>query len=332
MNYIPFLFFTDPHATNRWPESRTDDFLKAILTKIAWLVQLANKLDAHILVGGDWVNKYNSRPEVINLLMSILRLANNDIFGIIGNHDIYGHNYSVINNVTVGSLFASGLVTLLDTNRPIIMKRDDIKVQLTGTNYRPNIDRDKSVYSVSKSIDADQAIHITHSFLLSKPWPNVSRDVFTCIDEVTTGVDVMCIGHDHRGFGIIEKEGTLFTNPGALGRVNADLVELKRMPKATLIKVFKDHCEASLIDVPARQGDEVLSREKIVEERERKKALVAFRGTLDLDLDNVSCNIDELMDMHAKAANIPEPVFEVSKKAITLYEATLINTKPDKEV
>lgn len=331
MEPVNFVFITDPHATNKWPESRTDDFLKAILTKISWSIQLANELDAFVLVGGDWVNKYNSRPEVINLLMSVLRLAKNTIFGIIGNHDIYGHNYNVINNVTVGSLFASGLVTLLD-NDPLIISRNGIQVQLTGTNYRPNIDKDKTIYYVPKHPEADQAIHLTHSFLLQKPWPNVPRDVFTCIDEVSTDVDVMCIGHDHRGFGIVEKDGTIFTNPGALGRISADLVELKRQPKVTLIRVYKDHCEASLVNVPAQPGNEVLDRERIIIEKERKKALVSFRNTLDIDLGTVVCDINELMVMHAKAANIPENVFGVSKKAVDTYEASIIGNKSDREV
>ncbi len=330
-NYVPFVFFTDPHATNKWPSSRTDNFLSTILSKISWLVRLANSLDAYVLVGGDWVHRFNDRSTVINSMMNILRLSNKGVFGIVGNHDIYGHNYEVINDVITGALFASGLVTLLN-EVPLLVKENGITVQLTGTNYKPDIDRDKSSYTIKKHPEADQAIHLTHSFLLANPWPNIAADKFTVIDDVQTEADVICIGHDHRGFGIQQRNATVFTNPGSLGRISSDLVELKRMPKASLIRVFKDHCEVTLIEVPASLGNKVLDRKVLEEETERRKNLRDFKANLDLDFGDMSVvsNIDEIFNVQVLLQKIEKPVLETSLEAIKTYEESIVNATSKK--
>lgn len=325
-DFIPFLFFTDPHATDKWPASRTDNFLSAILSKIVWLTKLANSTGSYMLVGGDWVHRFSGRPAIINSMMTILRLANKGVFGIVGNHDIYGHNYEVINDVSAGSLFASGLVTLLDSD-PLIIEEHGIRVQLTGTNYRPDIDRDKSIYSIKKAPGADRAIHLTHSFLLAKPWPNIAADKFTVIDEVRTEADVVCIGHDHRGFGVQQRGNTLFTNPGGLGRISADLAELRRMPRATLIRVFKDRCEATLIDVPAPPGNKVLDRQILEEEIQRHRNLQQFKENLSLDFGpaDIVSDIDEIFNNQARLQRIDKAVLDISVKALHTYEESLLN-------
>jgi len=330
-NFVTFIFFTDPHATDKWPSSRTDDFRATILSKMGWLMNLAHSLDAYILVGGDWVHRFNSRSSVVNSMMTILRLANKGVFGVIGNHDIYGHNYEVINDVVAGSLFASGLVTLLD-NTPLLVEENGITVQLTGTNYRPDIDKDKSSYNIKKVPEADQAIHLTHSFLISRPWPNIAADKFTVIDEVQTEADVICIGHDHRGFGVQRRGNTVFTNPGSLGRISSDLVELRRMPKASLIRVFKDHCEVSLIEVPAEPGNKVLDRKVLEEENERRKNLREFREDLDLNFGDmgVVSNIDEIFDAQVRLQKIDKSILETSLKAIKTYEESVLSTTKKK--
>jgi len=322
---VKFVFFTDPHVADKWPASRIDNYKAAILEKIMWVINLANSIDAYIIVGGDWVHRFNGRPSVVNSIMEILRFANKDIFGIIGNHDIYGHNYEVIKDVFTGSLFASGLVTLLTSN-PLILKDSGISIQLTGTNYRPDIDKDKTSYNVKKLASADRAIHVTHSFLLATPWPSISEDKFTMIDNVNTEADVVCIGHDHKGFGIQERNGVIFTNPGSLGRISSDLAELKRMPKASVLTVYKDRCEVSLVSVPALPGTKVFDRDILETEIERKRNLKSFKTALDMDLSDIALvsNIDDIFNESAVKDNISKEVLETSKLAIKTYEESSI--------
>lgn len=316
-----YLFSTDWHVTDNWPESRKDNYLNTIMGKVEFVVSLANKLDAHLLLGGDLVDKYNSKPKIINLLISQLIKAKQEVFGIIGNHDIFGHNHEVIKRVILGALFESKVVTLLDA-RPRIITKNGVSVQLTGTNYTPDIDvKGVSSYSIVKAPEANFAIHLVHGLLVERHLPVMKSRNYTLLTEVITRADVLCCGHEHTGFGVRLFENVIFTNPGALGRINASLKELRRMPFVSYIKVYSDHVEVDLIAVPAATGPEVLSRQKIIETLKRKKMLTEFKDNLSLtDIGRGSLTLKDILEEKARLGNVGEDVVNVSLRAIKEYE------------
>lgn len=324
MSYQAFVFATDPHATNKWAPSRTDNFLQTILGKLKWVVSFANDNNAHLILGGDTVDRFNTAPEVVNSIIRILRKADKQVYGIIGNHDIYGHNYEVINNVILGGLFASGIVELLNSD-PIFITDEGITTQLTGVNYIPNIDSNRGIYTVKRDPRADKAIHVVHSFLVTKHWPSLERTSYSVVTEVQTNADVICTGHEHQGYGIRVFEDTLFTNPGSLGRISSSLKEISRQPKVTLIHVYKDHVEAELVDVPAKPGNEVLSRKQLEAEKAHKLMLTEFKSGLE---ERQLCDLDEIFKEQSKVLGVSEDIQEVGWKAIREFERRSVGGKP----
>ncbi len=322
-NCLKFIFATDPHITDKWPESRLDDYEETIFNKLSWVISLTNQLDAILLLGGDLVDKYHSKASVINKLISILKLAKNDIFGVIGNHDIYGHNSEVINEVILGTVFNSGLIKLLSRSSPVFLEKENILVQLTGSNYMPNFDKDSSQYYVEKDKNTDYAIHVVHGFLTEQHWPTLKNRGYVLISEVNTEADVVCSGHEHIGFGIKKFGDKFFTNPGALGRIKANMREINRTPQVTLLEVYKDHIEAALIEVPSVAGNKVLSREKIKEKLLRKKMLedISYSLTQERQL----CNLEEIFNDQAKLLGIDKEVLQMSRKALEEYEKSIAN-------
>lgn len=324
---INFLLVNDPHLTNRWPLSRVDNYLEAIKGKLEWCVEVANYYNAHILFGGDYVDTYNTNPEVINILIKILSKAKKRIFGVVGNHDVYGQNYIVLEKVIVGTLFTSGLITLLD-REPQFIQNDYLVVQLTGANYVPNIDKDAKSYYTSKVEGVDKAIHVVHGYLVKKLLPSVGRENYRVISEIITDANIICTGHEHIGYGVEEFSGCTFVNPGSVARINADLREISRTPRVALIGISK--CgdtgvisqEIKLLDIPCKPGSEVLSRAKIEENIQRQVTLEHFAKSLG---DGpILCDINEMMDRHAKENKVPLEVISTSRKAIEAFEKSQI--------
>ena len=326
-----FVFLTDPHITNSWPDSRKDDFLSVILGKLAWCVHLANEANASIIMGGDLLNKYNLRPGVVNAAMRVLREARNPIFSIIGNHDIYGQNYTVADDLLIGTLFSSGLVKLLDKDPyflPVVDGSDKV-IQLTGFSYLPNIDKSPAAYEIQKSVDKNVvcAIHVVHGFLLANPWKNLAADRYTVIEAINTEADIVCVGHEHQGFGIQHSKNTTFVNPGSLGRISSNLKEIVRVPKVAVINVYVDEYTVDLVNVPAPQGADVLDREAIKAEMLQKQKLAEFRNSLGETVLSDTIDLNELFTAAAEKLKISEDVLKVSLNALDAHDASLLGKK-----
>lgn len=320
---LKFIFCTDQHITNTQPRARVDNYYNTMLEKLRWVVDFANKEDAILLLGGDLVDNYNVSPRVITDIARVLTDSKHQIYSIIGNHDIYGHQWGVIDQVMLGPLYATGLIRLLTMSPQILTSRNsDVYVQLTGANYVPDFDTRKELYDVVKVPKADCALHLVHGFLVNKNWPLFDHSQYTTIQEVMTQADIICSGHEHHGYGIEVVGNKMFTNPGALGRVHASEGELLRKPQVSLIKCYKDHSDIFLIDVPAKSGTEVLSRTHILEEKAKNESLAIFSNSLQAQM--LSCDVNAVFDVQAKLLNIEPGVRSKALDAYTVWDSRMV--------
>lgn len=317
---MKFVYMTDQHITNKWPQSRLDNYLETILNKVEWVIQFANQEDAYILLGGDLVDRYTCSPEVVNKIISIFRTANKPIFGIVGNHDVYAQNFHVLDNVILGTVFKSGIVNLL-TADPIFITEDNMVVQLTGANYIPDMEKHKELYQPVRCPDSNWSIHIIHSFLIKKHWETLKRQ-YTLITEVNSSADIILAGHEHQGFGVVEDNGTIFINPGSLGRISSSLTEIARKPCIALIELTPEGRGAQIIEVPcAPDGNDVLSRELIEVEKARKEHLNTMNDLLTIM--DTTIGIADIFETRARIDDIAPEVKILSKRAIEVYEEKL---------
>ena len=137
-----FLYFTDTHITNLTPSGRKDDFLNTQMKKMEEVILLSKELKVdYVLHGGDFFDKPGATLKLGIEYSKIMREFDRPVFIIAGNHDIYGQNPDSVNTAMLGLLEAVDLVKLIKENDEIILREDGLKVQISGSPYRFDIDR-----------------------------------------------------------------------------------------------------------------------------------------------------------------------------------------------
>lgn len=243
--------FNDPHYSRHAPECRFKDYYKQILTKLHNVARLAERLKAQaILCSGDWFHRKGkvTYKEQTNLLtvLSNWRKRGFEVAGILGNHDIAGHDLDALNNRAVGALVQSGALQLLDWY-PLSIQDDEGALWITGTSYFHGCDanddnRVRMYGSPGEKPEGSVHVHIAHGTLRQS---GSFFDEYTeaevlveLLDERGCCPDVIVCGHLHFDEGIVTYRtsgGRRVTvcRVGSLGRVSRD--DLTRQPKAVVI-------------------------------------------------------------------------------------------------
>lgn len=277
------LVVADTHLRGTAPQGRRDDFFATCLAKLAEVVDLTESLGVDALLHlGDVFDRPDLAPGVVREFVLVLRRCRVPVYGIVGNHDVYGHNPDSLSRTLLGLVEALGGLRLLARGEVVRLGGGgDLTVQLTGAPFRYDIDSgDGEDYVVKKEAGADVAIHMAHGMLLEKPW--VAGLDYTLIDRVAprTEADLTLVGHYHLGYSRLPLEpvpGRLFANPGALVRLDATLPEITRHPQVLLVEVEGRGIGLRAIPLrSARPGEEVLDRSLIEAAADRQKGLDDF--------------------------------------------------------
>jgi DNA repair exonuclease SbcCD nuclease subunit len=100
---VKILYFTDTHIRGTSPQSRLDDFPQTLLAKFREVVELAKAHQvAAILHGGDLFDRPDVAPAVALDFLRVLMEAPCPIYGIAGNHDIFGFNPQTVPRTMLG--------------------------------------------------------------------------------------------------------------------------------------------------------------------------------------------------------------------------------------
>ena len=106
-----FLACGDTHADKRKPRYRTDDYWGTWQRKMLWVVGESNRLNARLLIPGDIFNTSKVSPDVINIVMAILREAKYTPYAVAGQHDLLHH--TDIEKTPLFALVVAGVVKLI---------------------------------------------------------------------------------------------------------------------------------------------------------------------------------------------------------------------------
>ncbi|MBO8158357.1 metallophosphoesterase [Thermosyntropha sp.] len=311
-----FLYITDTHLRGNAPKNRIDNFIVNLKNKIDEVIDLAYKYQVdYILHGGDFFDSPSPSLAAVGDFLKLFTKENfPPIYAISGNHDVFAANLNTLPRTMLGFLDKLGFLKLIMPGEKIMLEKNDITVQLTGQSYYYDIDREDehNAYIVKKG-NADIAIHMVHGMLVNDP--GFPGQDFTLIDHILdTEADITLSGHNHLGFGIIEKENRLFVNPGALIRISSDKKEMSRKVSVALIKIERKKPEVDLISLTsALPGDLVLSREAIEAEAERSKKIAGFVAEISKATNLERTDAERIIEEIARAQNIN---LEVRKEAL----------------
>lgn len=317
---VRLLVVADSHLRGTSPQGRRDDFFATCRAKLEEVVGLSESLGVDALLHlGDVFDRPDLAPGVVREFALILRRCQVPIYGVVGNHDVYGHNPDSLPRTLLGLVETLGGIRLLRRGEVVWLGGGgEPRIQLTGAPFRYDIDGGEGEdYLVEKDPRADVAIHMAHGMLLEKGW-TAGLD-YTLIDRVAprTQADLTLVGHYHLGFSRLPLEpvpGRLFVNPGAMVRLEATWQEMARRPQVVLVEV--EGAGVSVRGIPLRSappGEEVLDR-SVIEAAASRDQLADFIQRVRQAWDGRTlCTVEDVVAAIAAGQGYPE---EVKREAL----------------
>ena len=340
MTNAKFLYMTDPHIRGKNIATRKDNFPETILKKVEDFFELGHELGVDFFVcGGDIIDT----PYISNRLALKLHdlfkkgLKGKEMFFVWGNHDVIGWNPNTASDTSLGLIQeVSEFMTLLGSE-VVTREYNGIKVDLTGVSSYARLDKDKEDgthrsedYIVRSTVNPH--IHVVHGYV--SPTAILEDIPHTILADIKpTKANFTLLGHEHTGFAIQQDGNQIICNPGALGRVFASRVELKRMPKYLLGTIDADGtCEAELLNCRvAEDGNAVFDREQLDKAALEKRNLELARGEIKDVLKNIDVKSVSINDILKKFESTTNPkVFNEVKKRLKI-EGLPINVKVENE-
>lgn len=329
---IKLLYITDTHGKATSPKSRLDNFPEALINKLKWVGEYAkeNNIDA-VLHGGDWVDSPDVSEGYIRQMATVFKDYPCPIYGIVGNHDIYGYNPDTFIRTAFGVAEGSGIFTRLYSQVPHVIEKEDGVVILTGQDAIHDLDKDTDHYYTDSYTQEEYNgkpcinIHIVHGMLVEKKWPMVSC---TVVDDIKDkcNADIILTGHEHTGFGVLDYPETTFCNPGSLSRVTASVGDVRKDVRMALIKVDGELFDIELVNLPsdiAKPANMVIDRDRLVQEKNSKENLNKFIERVTSGQVKKGVNIYDAADILGRELGLSKEVIEKSKTALSKAQEEL---------
>lgn len=312
---MKILYFTDTHIRGNNPKNRKDDYQETLKNKLMEVVNISIEENVDfVLHGGDLFDRPDISIAIVSEFAKIFQKFKSPVYIVSGNHDIFGHNQKTLNRTMLGLLTNLNLLKLVD-EKPIILEKDNIKVQLTAYPYTFSMDEgeNKNHYKVlKKNEDVNYMIHMVHGFLMDKPFiKNVPHTTISEIED--TLADITLAGHYHFGFKTMNINGKYFANPGALVRISNSLEEIKRKPKVLIIELDENISIRERFLKTALPGELVLDRKEMERHKFKRSKIYEFKEIIDSTTDLNSLDILDLIVQISKSESIP---IEVRDEAI----------------
>lgn len=327
MSKLVFLETNDIHWRVANPKARKDDYNMAVKSKLIEVFTIAQeKKAAGILIPGDIVDTPGLALNSIAELASILSFSPCPIYTIAGQHDEWGHNPITLTRTPYGLLSRLGYIK--DVSRePAWIELGGKLIRITGRHYDDAVDTEN--YYEMPSLDGVKiaetiTIHLAHGLVLENKL-GFEKAKHTPLKELKTSADILCVGDYHFGIGIKKVGSTYVINPGALGRVKAEIEEIDREIQIALIEISEESgITAELIPLKSAQpGSEVLSRDHLVQLAEREDRMNNFLSLLAAEGESKFLEVREIVDDIARREKLPDDVRNEALKRIALARETL---------
>jgi len=297
---MKLLLTSDWHVRDDTPVCRTDDFWKVQWSKINWLIEQANRFDAHILNGGDLFNR--GRPVQSQVLeLMLIRLFHQlkkslRMWIVPGNHDLPFHSMGELERSSLGVLFEMGVIANLHGVGTYLGKESELFLCGRGWGY------DLNEVVIPDGYSKKDTIGVVHTMVCTKgnEYPGAS-DAELYLKKHPQ-FKLIVTGDNHKRF-VVRDGDRLLVNPGSLTRQAIDADD----PVVYLYDTDKD----DLVELPVPIEKDVISSEHrdVVVERDEKIAVFveSMKNEYDSDLD---------FEGNLKAHLVENPVSKETEKLI----------------
>ncbi|MBU7006344.1 metallophosphoesterase family protein [Phosphitispora fastidiosa] len=326
------IHMTDSQYRGNNPKGRIDDFPAAMREKFREVFQMAknilerNKFEHEVIIvhSGDLSDMPDMSDSVAGDFAEVLMESPVPIYVVPGNHDEFVHNLETVYRTKLGLLDRVKVLKVLGREPVRFWVGSKAKqIHLTGQGYHPDIDTTGEDYMAPEpQNNNDWIVHAVHGSLTPEP----IYGPHTLIKNCKTNAHVVLTGHLHNGYGIAGKEsinnkviyncisaqgprevGSIFSNPGALARVDATPEDMVRPVQVTVLEFTEDTATATLVPLKcAKPGSEVLSREHIVKQTEREENMKKFLSLLNQEGEMKFLTAQEIIRNIADMKQVPK--------------------------
>lgn len=321
-----FMAIADTHHTALNPENRIDNLFDATLEKLEECRNICKEENVDALLHlGDVFNSPDISDNIAGIIGEEYKKFGIDVFAIAGNHDLRGNNISSLPQTKLGLLGACGIFKLINYGDLIILEKNGLSVQLTGSPSDFGIDSNKDAF-ILKNKKADVAIHMAHGMLLKE---ETTKHSYVPINDIqyATVADITLCGHYHLGFDTYLFDGKYWANPGSLVRKYNFVEEINRIPQVAIINVYEDKTfDLELVKLKcAKPGNEVLDRTKMETKKAYQEKLKDFKESLKIDLLDTSLQLstEDALKKIAIKENIDDQVLKLALEKLSSASSLL---------
>ena len=142
-------FVIDPHTSDVAPLSRIDNYTEAILNKLRFIVDYANKhkLDAVVILG-DLFHRKNpnlNSHDLVRTLIAIFQSCECPVYSIIGNHD-YTTSYTNLKRQPIAVLHRAKALQIISYPQLSTFKAEFDNVDIYGLGHSENNEHFSETY------------------------------------------------------------------------------------------------------------------------------------------------------------------------------------------
>jgi predicted phosphodiesterase len=243
-SYNGILCIGDPHVTSKVPGFRKDDYCQAILTKLEFCLNLAEKEKLLPVILGDLFHW--PRDNATRLLTQLMRLFDNRfVLSVTGNHDTT--ELTLQDDDSLAVLAAAGKIYLLDQNGPWTGLVNHVPTTIGGTLWSDKLPR---TFTSSPNHFVTWISHHNICF--------ASQDQIGVKPHEILGINLIVNGHIHKPMPDEVHGMTTWLNPGNISRVQRS--EGVRNAKPAVLKITPTSITEFIketIEVPHKSFDEV---------------------------------------------------------------------------
>jgi DNA repair exonuclease SbcCD nuclease subunit len=287
---MKILFYTDIHLSGVAPRHRTDDFPKALITKLRETYAIAeSEACDFIAFGGDFFNTHRIfNYDIISDSLDIIGGSPQETYACVGEHDLYGHSPETYPTSTL-AFFERICLKLHIIREPIEVGN----VTLYAKHEWDNIHE-----AMKQKVDKKKLnILICHELITNR------RAAFDIVDTalLKSPFDLVLSGDLHDGYDPHEVNGTWYCNPGSLARRTT--ADAGRWPQIAIIEIEKGF--APVIELRrlacGKSGEEVFGESLA----EVARSAEEFNGNVFAE---------EMMEFEAESVDVHELIQKVGAK------------------
>ena len=267
MNNSCFAVCGDLHITEKTPVNRVDDYAKTILTKLEFILKIAQKNKCNLFQPGDFFDNPSPSYRLFSKVVDLLNKYNDvNIYSIFGQHCMKFRN----KENTASAALAQSCTNF-------------ILISSTGLNINENI----TLYGSNYNEDPPEVTSINFNVLLihrmmiqDKLWANQKEYTQAGSFLRVNKFNVIVSGDNHQGFICDQKTtGKHLFNCGATGRTT--IAQFDHKPFIIIFDI--DTKKYKQIFIPIEPSEKVFNLEKVEREKEKNENLKAFVTGLSAD-------------------------------------------------